>query len=77
MCKESETDLIVRIMKNKTIKNVGDDILYIGHFDPRNADNRFSFDMSSSDGANIEAVRPKTKRKGKIKTVIEETKPGL
>ena len=64
-------------MKKRILKNVGDDILYIGRFDPRNADNRFSSDMSNSDGANIEAVRPKAKSKGKIKTVIEETKPGL
>ena len=64
-------------MKKRILKNVGDDILYIGRFDPRNADNRFSSDMSNSDGANIEAVRPNAKSKGKIKTVIEETKPGL
>lgn len=73
---ESEADFNARIMKNKTLKNVGDDILYIGRFDPRNADNRFSSDMSSSDGANIEAVRPKTKRP-RIKNIAESTKPSL
>lgn len=43
----------------------------------RSADNIFSTNLSHSDGANIESVKPGKKATPKTKTVIENTKPKL
>lgn len=68
-------------MKKRALKNIGDTVVYIGRFDPR----KFLYvpspgtdaDFSFSDGANIEAVKPKNVKRPRIKTVIENAKPEL
>jgi hypothetical protein len=53
----------------------------LSRFDPRQvryaADMEADADFSFADGANVEALRPGKRKGGKIKTVIENTKPEL
>lgn len=67
--------------KKRTLKNIGDSVVYIGRFDPRQVryvpQTGTDADFSHSDGANIEAVKPTNKRRQKVKTVIENTNPEL
>lgn len=66
-------------MSNK--KNTGDTVIFTVRFDPRQvryvSSTGTDADFSYSDGGNIEAVKPTRKRRAKIKTVIENTKPEL
>lgn len=66
-------------MSNK--KHTGDAVIFTARFDPRQVryahDIEADADFSFSDAANIEAVQPKAKSRGKIKKVIENTKPEL
>lgn len=66
-------------MSNK--KHTGDTVIYTGRFDPRQvryvSNTGTDADFSHSDGVNLEAVMPTKKRRTRIKTVIENTKPEL
>lgn len=67
--------------KGKTLKNIGDEPILLGRFDPRQvryaADMEADADFSFADGANMEAIEPPKRRRPRIKTVIENTKPEL
>lgn len=67
--------------KKRALKNIGDSVVYIGRFDPRQVryvpQTGTDADFSHSDGANIEAVKPGKTRRAKVKTLIENTKPEL
>lgn len=66
-------------MSNK--KHTGDTVIFTGRFDPRQvryvSSTGTDADFSHTDGANLEAVKPKGKSRPKVKTVIENTKPEL
>lgn len=67
-------------MKKRILKNVGDTVIFIGRFDPRQvrivSSTGANVDFSYSDGATIQGLRPDTVKE-KTKTVIEKTNPEL